>query len=349
MEETCVLSHEEYTSALKQFIEDIFDNFEEVADTYIIPSVIEYCGKLKELQRNESVGTVHCISMSFMNTALYFDRPCFQVEAYGEDWRLYLSPLFTDEIRCDWILPYWMKFRATLTQLADMHEVKKDQTTSQIEQTAWRGIGPAISMVASLLKYRVRPIAESMAYQHVRKALPFRLEIGEYLDWKLPLIALQEEIDIFNSFGTNYAYFTFNKKVYKGKMFTKLNLTHAVFENCAFDESVFTSCTLNDCIFRNCTFTGVRIENCLLPGSAIENCKLSHTSFINCIGSTAEMDPKQIKDFYLPFCVRDSSCHQVSFENCGLSYCGIVNCTTTYVTVTNCRTESSLFETYQTE
>lgn len=242
-----------------------------------------------------------------------------------------------------------MRFRETITHLADMHEVKKDQTTLQIEQTTWKGIGPAISMVASLLKYRVTPIAESMAYQHVRKTLPFRLEIGEYLDWKLPLIVLKEEVDIFNSFGTNYAYFTFNNKVYKGKKFTKLNLTHTTFEDCTFDESVFTSCTLSDCIFRNCSFSGVRIEDCLLPGSAIESCKLSHTSFVDCIGSTAEIDPPQIKDFYLPFCVRDSSCHLVSFENCGLSYCGIVNCTTTYVTVKNCRTESSLFETYQTK
>lgn len=40
MEEFCLLSHEEYSSALKQFIEDIFDNFEEIADTYIIPGLL---------------------------------------------------------------------------------------------------------------------------------------------------------------------------------------------------------------------------------------------------------------------------------------------------------------------
>ena len=47
--------------------------------------------------------------------------------------------------------------------------------------------------------------------------------------WKLPLIVQSDAVDIFNSFGTNYAYYTFKKKVYKAKAFTKLNLTHAIF------------------------------------------------------------------------------------------------------------------------
>ena len=346
MGDTNLFSHEEYALALKQFIEDIFDNFDGIADTYIIPGIIDYCGKLKAAQ--ESIGTVHCISISFMNTGLYFNRPYFQIDAYGEDWRLYLRSLYTDVVSCDWLLPYWQKFKTSLASLAATHEVKKDQTDLQIEQAAWSGIGPAISMVASLLKYRVNAVENSPEYKQLQKYLPFRLEIGEYLDWKLPLIVQSDAVDIFISFGTNYAYYTFKKKVYKAKAFTKLNLTHAIFMDCDFDNSAFSGCTLNDCVFKNCTFGSVRFDDCLLPGCSFEHCRLSQTAFVGCIGSTVEMEPTKIVDYYRPFHIRDSSCHQVSFEDCGLAYCGIVNCTTTYVSVENCRTDSSLFEAFQT-
>lgn len=346
MGETNLFTQEEYSFALKQFIEDIFDDFDKIADTFIIPSIIDYCGKLKSSQK--SVGAVHCISISFMNTGLYFNRPYFQIDAYGEDWRLYLNSLYADEISCEWLLPYWQKFKTSLISLADKHKVKKDQTDLQIEQVAWKGIGPAISMVASLLKYRVSTVEKSPEYKQLSKYLPFRIEIGEYLDWKIPLIVQRETVDIFNSFGSNYAYYSFHKKVYKGKTFTKLNLTHAIFVDCDFDNSVFIGCTLNDCVFRNCTFASVQLEDCLLPGCVLEHCRLSQTAFVGCIGSTAEMEPTKITDYYKPFHIRDSSCHRVSFENCGLSYCGIVNCSTTYVSVENCRTDSSLFEVFQT-
>lgn len=85
-------------------------------------------------------------------------------------------------------------------------------------------------MMGSLLKYHMAPIKDDRAFRALVKGDEFRIEFGEFLDWKIVLAAEYPEVDLFNSRGRQFPHRQFQDKIFRHKKFYKFNLKGSVFE-----------------------------------------------------------------------------------------------------------------------
>ena len=69
-------------------------------------------------------------------------------------------------------------------------------------------------MMGSLLKYHMAPIKDDRAFRALVKGDEFRIEFGEFLDWKIVLAAEYPEVDLFNSRGRQFHTVSFKTRFF---------------------------------------------------------------------------------------------------------------------------------------
>lgn len=148
-------------------------------------------------------------------------------------------------------------------------------------------------MMGSLLKYHMAPIKDDRAFRALVKGDEFRIEFGEFLDWKIVLAAEYPEVDLFNSRGRQFPHRQFQDKIFRHKKFYKFNLKGSVFRNCEFSDSTLEEASLGDCLFEQCRFKNVIFTDVLLAGAQFRECTLENVVFERVIASISGMAPEK--------------------------------------------------------
>lgn len=339
--ENISFSTEELSGVMASILPKLFELLQEEQDTLFVRPLSGYCEHLLARQKNENLGPVHCVSISFLNTSLMARCPMCRIDTYGEDWMLYLSPLDTQYV--DWA-PFrlvWSDLLESFQRILDQRELQKYCSPLQAEQAAWYCTGLLLSMIGSIQKYRMDWLREIPAYQQLIKGDGFKIEFGEFWDWKVILVCEKSEVDLFNSRSKSQTYHRFQNKVFDRKKFNKFDLSGCVFENCDFRGCTFLKTELNDCRFVNCVFHCVEIRDCQIAGSSIVGSTLSNMTFANVAASYEGIN--HARSWFRPMEMIRTSLDHISFESCFLDGCVLDQCTTTFVTVSDCHTDSSDF------
>lgn len=309
----------------------------------LLNSTLEFIQELTGLQHEQDMDPVFCVSISFLNTSLMLDKPTYRIDAYGPDWMLYTRPIITRYVPCEWFLPIWKDMVVSFQKVLDSQKVQKYCNSLQAEQAAWKCVGPLVSMMGSLLKYCFTDMRETKEYKKLVKGSEFRLEFGEYWDWKLMLLGEYPEVDIFNTMGKRFPHRLFSKKLFENKNFSGFDLKGCTFLDCEFKNCRFSDCVLADCKFDNCRFADTDLALCLLAGTQFNNCTLEHMTIQKATGSFDGIPLKKRNDWYMPMAMTYTSLNQVDFISCFLSDCTLEQCTTVYVSVKDSETERSDF------
>ena len=88
-------STEELSGVMANVWPKLLDLFQETQGTLFVRPLSGYFEHLLSRQKNEKLEPIYCVSISFLDTALMMGRPMCRIDAYGEEWMLYLSPLDT--------------------------------------------------------------------------------------------------------------------------------------------------------------------------------------------------------------------------------------------------------------
>lgn len=327
------------SAALSRLTEFLPTHVEEWFSNPIVSFVHELCQK----QSEECLEPVFCISASMLRTALLYGEPGYRLDAYGADWMLYERPIATTFVPCPWLLPLWTELTGHFQTILDQREIQKYCSPLQAEQAAWSCTGPLFSMIGSLVKYLLHSVEESTELRKLTKGNEFKIEFGEFLDWKLTWVAEYPEIDLFNIQGRKFPHRKFCGKVFDQKRFYKFNLKGSIFQDCIFTNSTILSSTLNDCLFTNCRFKNVTFSDVLLVGAQFQGCTLEHVTFDNVIASLVGLPPEKVDDWYRAFAMAYTSLDHVHFSDCDLRGGQMEQCTTTYATIENTLVDVSDF------
>lgn len=326
--------------ALRDMVAHITDGGQAII---LVDGVLDFIQELNLAQHEQNMEPIFCVSISFLRTALMLGKPACRIDAYGQDWTLYNRPIATKYIQCKWFLPIWLNLVADFQEILDGQAIKKYCNPLQAEQTAQKCVGPLICMMASLLKYRLADIKGNKELRKLIKGAEFKIEFGEYWDWKLTLFGEYPEVDIFNTMGKRFPYRSFQSKLFESKSFSKYDLKGCTFQDCEFKNCKFSDCVLADCKFTNCRFSNVDMSMCLLAGAQFINSTLEHMTLQRITAAFYGISPEDCNDWYPPMLMSYTSLEQVVFISCFLSDCILEHCTTVHVSVKESETDRSDF------
>ncbi len=338
-----VFTQEEFSNIFSATMDSLCQLLSEQWQNFFLSPLSSHIDRLYLLQQQGQIEPVYCTSMSFLNTALACGTPACRIDTYGEDWLIYQNPLLTTYVEWPEFGPLWEKMLDRFQKVLSNRDVQKYCSPLQANQAAWECIGPLLSMAASLLKYQVDGLAETSSYKSLIKGDGFRLEFGEYLDWKIVLMAERLEVDLFNTPGRSHQFRRFKDKVFDGKRFTQFNLDHCIFQDCEFQNCSFVETSLADSQFKNCRFKDNSFEKCQMAGTRIVSSTILGTSFSDVVASFEGLKGTPPTSWFRPMSMDHTSLDHVQFTNCFLEDCILEQCTTTFVSVSKCQTGHSDF------
>lgn len=319
------------------------------AEKWFSQPIIAFIGELCQRQSQDAMEPVSCISASMLRTALLHGKPGYRLDAYGQDWGLYERSLATAFVPCPWLSPLWEELVAYFQDILDHREIQKYCFPLQAGQAAWQCTGPIFSLMGALLKYLIASVKDAEELKKLVKGNDFKIEFGEFLDWKLILAAEYPETDIFNSRGRQFRHQRFCGKIFDKKRFYKFDLKGSTFQNCTFTDSIILETVLNDCIFEHCRFKNTTFSDVLLAGAQFQDCTLEHVDFDSVIASFAGLSPDKVDDWYRALYMIRTSTDHVHFSGCDLREGKMEQCTTVYTTLENTQVESSDFSILTTD
>ena len=338
-----IFNQQDYADAARAAITTLMDILPAHAEEWFTVPLSNFLKELSQKQRQGEMEPVFCISISMLRTALLCGRPGYRLDSYGQDWPLYARPLATRFVECPWITPLWSEINACFQAALDRQEIKKFCYPLMGEQAAWQCTGPLFSIMGSLLKYCVASVKDTQAFRALIKGDEFRIEFGEFLDWKIILATEYPEVDLFNTRGRRFPHRQFHNKAFLNKKFYKFNLKGSVFRNCEFSDSMIEETFLNDCLFEQCRFKNVTFTNVLLAGAQFRECTLENVVFEHVTASMDGMEAEKVDDWYRAFSMLYTSMEHVHFSSCDLRGGQLEQCTTTHTMMENCLTDASDF------
>lgn len=338
-----VLKQQDFADAAGTAVSMLVERLSVHAEEWFVVPLSGFLKELCQKQRQGGIEPVFCVSISVLRTALLCGKPGYRLDAYGQDWPLYDRPLTTRFVECPWLTPLWSELNDHFQAVLDQQEIKKFCYPLLAEQAAWKCTGPLFSMMGSLLKYHMAPIKDDRAFRALVKGDEFRIEFGEFLDWKIVLAAEYPEVDLFNSRGRQFPHRQFQDKIFRHKKFYKFNLKGSVFRNCEFSDSTLEEASLGDCLFEQCRFKNVIFTDVLLAGAQFRECTLENVAFERVIASIAGMAPEKMDDWYRALSMLLTSMEHVRFSDCDLRGGQMEQCTTTYTVMENTLAEASDF------
>lgn len=336
---------QDFGCAMETAFSALAEQMSTYADEWFCQPIRSLLEDLCQEQQQNKMGPIFCVSVSMLRSALLCGQPGYRIDVYGQDWFLYEHPLVSSFVPCPWLLPLWAKLVSHFQKILDQQEVQKYCSPLQAEQAAWQCTGPLFSIMGSLLKYLVRHVEKSECFHRLVKGNEFKIEFGEFLDWKLTLAAEYPEIDLFNSRGRRFPHRRFVNKVFDQKMFFKYDLKGATFQNCIFSNSKIQGTVLNDCSFEHCRFHNITFSNSFLAGAQFLGCTLEHVIFENVKASFIGMPPDKVDDWYRALVMDHTSIDHTHFTGCDLRGSQLDQCTTIYTTLENTLVENSDFST----
>lgn len=342
MDET-VFNQRDFAGAVEKAFSVVAEMLPVHVEEWFSKPIIAFIEDLVQKQHQGKLEPIYCISLSVLRTSLWGGKPGYRIDGYGQDWSLYTRPIYTCFIDSSWFTPLWRKLIEYFQAILDQQGVQKYSSSLQAEQAAWKCTGPLFSMMGSLLKYMVQSVKKTEAYKKLVKGNEFKIEFGEFLDWKIILIAEYPEVDIFNSRGRRFPHRNFREKTFHNKKFYKYDLKGAGFSECDFTDSTIEETTLNDCLFERCRFKNVILSNSFLAGAQFRECTMENVTFKNVIASFFGIPSEKVDDWYRPLSMLHSSMDHVSFLDCDLREGQMEQCTTTYTTMENTLVEASDF------
>jgi len=344
-----VFNQSEYSQVFSETLTELCSQLPTLWQDHFIAPLSDFLSHLCDLQKQNKIGPIFCVSMSFLNTALMNGSPACRIDAYGADGGLYDHSVLTKVVDWPFFSVAWNQLSAGFRELPDTRESQSYYRPLQAKQAAWNCIGPILSMVSALLKYEVDDIPQTSMYKGLVKGDEFRIEFGEFWDWKVTLLAERQEVDLFNYQSRKHSFRAFQNKVFENKQFVGFDLSHCRFLDCEFRNCEFSGTNLNDCNFINCKFFDTFIKKCTTAGTCFSASTLTNVAFHEVTASFDGLSESAQDCWYRPMSMIKTSLEHVDFANCFLADGILSQCTSTYVTISESNTERSDFAVFESD
>lgn len=291
----------------------------------------KYLEQIIQLQQNNQAEPVSEIIFSFLYTSLKENTALLRVDCYGEGGHVLDESMWTDYLPVDWLVIKLQEMEQKLSECATAEKLRRYIRPAEIEVLKLRAVRSLLYYFTMRFKYTIQKVVDFKLLAKVAKTDNFFVQMGEYMDWQRPLLAILPEVDIFNcDNNTNLRFRKFPAIYYSAKRFQDLILDQSQFLDCTFTDSTIENCSMNDCVFERCSFENVRFETVELKGVMFVKCTFNNTVFNNVVFSrnTTESDA----EYFEPVEFYRSGLTNCEFHNCGLSQCIVTDCDTQDVT-----------------
>ena len=234
---------------------------------------------LSAFQERGKLGAVENISISFLYTSLICGRPCFLFEVYPS-LPFLDNALVTREFSVSWMFREWGEFLERVRQETGKKGMNTVIRMPYIRSKAMGTARRVVQLMFTLIKYHFYEIEGMESYQKLKKTESFVLSFGEYYDWQKPLLAIKQEVDIFQcEKEEDLRFCRFAKKWYEQKEFLKLALDDCRFMECTFMDSTFVESSFRDTWFVGCLFKNCELSHLLLQGARFDGCVFEQVNF----------------------------------------------------------------------
>lgn len=289
------------------------------------------------------------ISISFLHTSLYFNKPVFRLDAYDESGLLGESQ-YSSSIDATWLFTYWQDYETALRNAIDTHHWQRTIKPERVTELMRQSVQSLLYEVMIFFKYWATTWDELEALKRMRKAEHFCISFGEYQDWQRTLYVEQPEIDLFNMAPETLTTFRkFQDKTYRNKVFKKMDLQHCQFINCTFRQCEFQEVLCDDAIFIDCNFYDAKWEQVSFKGASFIGCDFISVTGEQIVTGISGCKPKEIKDLY-KFAEFDNCLYEaVCFKNSQLTQAKLNECIVKQLSVKTSDVSTSDFAAYLEE
>lgn len=253
---------------LSENMTDIFENTQR--------HMIEIFQAIDNLQDKGVLDELQTMSLSFLLTSLYQKKPMIKLEIY--EGVPFLGPsVFGYNFPVGWLFNEWETFQQELLDTTSKLGLRRFIRPSMMSSYGWKAARVLVFYMSTIMKYWMRQITKTDAFNQMKLADTFFITYGEYMDWQQRIYGRQGEVDIFNcEEDTDLTYRQFEDKWYEKKTFKDLCLNDAYFKKCTFVRCIFDQTTFNDVRFVECTFKDCIFNEVLLYGASFIDTQLSH-------------------------------------------------------------------------
>ena len=238
-----------------------------------------------EIQRQENKICAY-MSISLLNTSLLDDKPILQIDFYNEEW-VYGESWARYRMSADFLFESWRDFK--FAALDENFYVRSKIFPVEIKSLFWGTLDKIIFLFTCYAKYFARRLAYYNEFDELIKAENFYITCGTYLDWQNKLFAVLPEIDLLNPDANEETSFRhLNKKIFRNKKFSGLNLRGCYFIDCIFQNFNFEDLNLADAFFLRCRFISSNFDGVKIAGGDFWECYFRDCTFQNCTADPAE-------------------------------------------------------------
>lgn len=296
----------------------------------LISQLVEAIQVLLNAEHKCELDGMAYVTISFMNTSLYFGKPVFRIDIYEENPELCQSPILTQTIDAQNFIISFNSIEKELLKFCPK------LTPMELEQASWLSIKVLLFYYANFLKYDLRDNELNTCLNILAKKQSVVISFGEYMDWQKAVVGVTSEVDIFKVINKKFVFKHFENKIYSNKNIKKLFFAQCRFINCSFDHSDFLHMDARDCIFDKCSFIYAAWDQCVFWGSIFSACNFESLHIKNSVFGFDGVSPQKVTEFYQPVQIDRCSFHKVMFIDSNLSQCNMNECTTTYTEILNC-------------
>lgn len=200
---------------------------------------------------------------------------------YGESWS-------RSRMSADFLFIYWQNF--IFDALDENFFVRSQISKVEIKSLFFVTVDKLAYIFTCYAKYFAYRLMYYEEFDELEKAEKFYITCGTYLDWQERIFAQLPEIDLLNLDANEETTFRpIEKKIYRQKNFTNLDLSHCYFGECLFDNFIFSEVHLSDAQFLRCRFYFVTFENVKFAGADFFECYFKNCTFKNCSSNPADV------------------------------------------------------------
>lgn len=312
--------HEIAKATIEQFVKNeahIIEQWKDFLNRYLEQVIL--------LQQSNQAEPVSEIIFSFLYTSLKENKALLRVDCYGEAGHVLDESMWTDYLPVDWLVLKLQELEEKLSECVTQESLRRYIRPAEIEVLKLRAVRSLLYYFTMRFKYTIQEVVDFKLLAKVAKADNFFIQMGEYMDWQRPILAILPEVDIFNcDKDTSLRLRKFPAIYYSGKKFKDLILDQSQFLDCTFTDTTIENCSMNDCVFEHCTFESVRLKAVEMKGCMFVKCTINNMVFDNVVFCVNPA--KQDAEYYEPVEFYRSELTNCEFQNCRLSQCIMTDC-----------------------
>lgn len=320
-----------------------FEEHEEQIVESAKKKLCEYLKEITQLQKKQKIGAIEEITLSFLYTSIEENHAKMRIDSYESGGRIWNESLLTDDMPVDWLMIALDEMMIQFQECVKKESLRRYIRPAEFEVLKLRAIRSLLYFFASRFRYIIQDMLDLKALAKVNKMDSFVIQMGEYMDWQVPIFAMLPEVDIFNcdkEVGLKFRHFP--AVHYEKKEFVDLEMEMSKFDDCTFEQVIINGCNMNDCIFDGCNFEEVIIQDTKMVAASFVSCTFKKVTFKNVVFGGRIIEGHETEYFELPG-FYECSFQESAFCNCKLPECIVEDCEIINLAIDSCDAEESDF------